>query len=485
MMKKNCNGNNYYAELRRKKYVLRKIGKKAMEHKSGKPDNRTTGKPDNRKAGQPESRQKTVGIVRGDIIVVCDVARCLSACARGVPFFSRVRTRETRWDSSRRSTRPYNPAIANLFLAFRISGFLAFWKRSVWFSGFLAFWFSGVCATIALGQNTRSFYNDPFGGEYFVEASVDKSTAYVNEQITYILSYYYTTISPALESPKYKLPDSAGFWKKKLPHPEPYWKNIRGARYRVEERKIALFPISSGTIDIKPARVDIPRASYLDETRMLTSESIELKILPLSEIGKPVGFQGVVGNYTLTARADKDTIEVGQPITLTVSIVGSGNINALPEPEIPELTAFTRYGPKMSVNTTTETDQIQGKKIYEYIFVPTSAGQWQIPSIQMSYFAPNREIYYIARAEPIDIRVIPGATTVNVEAPVPTNVQILGQDIRHIKSADANLRDQSRYLYQRFYFWALQLLPLCAIAAAILYKRCRTIKGKGAKGLEG
>ena len=362
----------------------------------------------------------------------------------------------SRFAGSRESGR--STAIDCLFPAFRLSGFLAFWLF-------------GVCATIVWGQNTRSFYNDPFGGEYFVEASVDKSTAYVNEQVTYILSYYYTTISPALESPKYKLPDFVGFRKKKLPHPEPYWKNIRGARYRVEERKIALFPISSGTINIKPARVDIPRASYLDETRMLTSESIELKILPLSEIGKPVGFQGAVGNYTLTARVDKDTVELGQPITLTVSIVGSGNINALPEPEIIELTAFTRYGPKMSANPTTETDQIQGEKLYEYVFVPTNAGQWQIPSIQMPYFDPNREIYHIARAEPIDIRVIPGATTVNVEASVLTNVQILGQDIRHIKSADANLRDQSRYLYQRSYFWALQLLPLCAIAAAILYKR--------------
>ncbi len=405
----------------------------ARRYKSRKPANRKAGKPEKleiRTTRQPEKRQKTVVIIRGNIIVACDC------------------------------TRPYNPAIAHLFLAFRLSGFLAFL-------------FSGVCATIAWGQNTRSFYNDPFGGEYFVEASVDKSTAYVNEQINYILSYYYTTISPALESPKYKLPDFVSFWKKKLPHPEPYWNNIRGARYRVEERKIALFPIYSGTINIKPARVDIPRASHLDEMRTLNSESIELKILPLPEIGKPVGFQGTVGNYTLTARVDKDTVWVGQPITLTVSIVGSGNINALPEPEIPELTAFTRYGPKMSANPTTETDQIQGENIYEYVFVPTSAGQWQIPSIQMPYFDPNREIYHIARAEPINIRVIFSATTVNVEAPVPTNVQILGQDIRHIKSADANLRDQSRYLYQRFYFWALQLLPLCAIASAILYKRWR------------
>ena len=321
-----------------------------------------------------------------------------------------------------------------------------------------------------MGQaNESSFYDDLFGGKHFIEASVNKTTAYVNEQVTYTFSYHHTVISP-FEIQK-TLPSFADFWKKELQSLEPYWKNIGNERYRVEEVKVALFPITAGKVRIEPTILDIPESE-----EKLTTEPITLTILPLPKIGKPQGFTGAVGSFNLTAHIDKpkQTIEVGQSITLTVNIRGEGNIDSLPEPEIPELVGFTKFEPRISRNFIKNTDKIRGGKIYEYVFVPTIVGQWQLSPIQLPYFEPSSKTYRIARAMPIEIHVIPSASSgKNIEPPVKRNIRVIGRDIQHIKPADVNLSDKSLYLYQRYYFWLLQLLSALAIVGALIYKKRR------------
>ena len=325
-----------------------------------------------------------------------------------------------------------------------------------------------ISALLIIGQtNTQSFYDDPFGGKHFVEANVDKQTVYVNEQVTYTFSYYHTVISP-FEIPK-TLPSFADFWKKEPLRLDPYWKNIGNKRYRVEEIKVALFPITIGSVRIEPAILEIPESE-----KKLTTKSITLNILPLPEIGRPQGFIGTVGSFNLTAHVDKQAVEVGQSITLTVKIHGEGNIDSLPKPEIPELVGFTKFEPRVSKRFTNNPDKIQGEKIYKYVFVPTNAGKWKFPPIQLPYFEPGSETYQISRAEPIEIQVIPSASSEkNIETPVQMDIRVTGRDIQHIKPADVNLSDQSLYLYQRYYFWILQLLPALAIAGAFIYKKLR------------
>jgi len=319
-----------------------------------------------------------------------------------------------------------------------------------------------------MGQaNESSFYDDPFGGKHFVEANVDKQTAFVNEQVTYTFSYYHTVISPF--EIQQTLPSFADFWKKEPIRLAPYWKNIGSERYRVEEIKVALFPIMTGNIRIEPAILDLPESE-----KKLTTKPITLNILPLPEIGRPQGFTDTVGSFNLTAHVDKQVVEAGQSITLTVKIYGEGNIDSLPKPEIPELVGFTKFEPRVSKRFTDNPDKIQGEKIYNYVFVPANTGKWKFPPIQLPYFEPGSKTYHIARTEPIEIQVIPSASSEkNIETPVQRDIRITGKDIQHIKPADVNLSDQSLYLYQRYYFWILQLLPALAIAGAFIHKKLR------------
>ncbi|MBM3242020.1 protein BatD [Candidatus Poribacteria bacterium] len=311
--------------------------------------------------------------------------------------------------------------------------------------------------------NASSLYDDPFGGKHLVEANVDKLTAYVNEQVTYTFSYYHTVISPF--EIKKTLPSFTDFGKEEPLHLSPYWKNIGSERYKVEEVKVTLFPITAGRIRIEPAILDLPESE-----KKLTTKPIILTILPLPESGKPQGFTGAVGSFDLMARIDKHKVEVGQPITLTIDIRGEGNIDSIPKLEIPELAGLTKHEPKVSKNFSENTYKIRRD---EYIFVPTIVGQWQLSPIQLPYFDPNSKTYQIARAQPIEIHVIPGTSSrKNIEPPVQRDIRG-GRDIQQNKPANVDISDQSIYLYQRYYFWFLQLLPVLAIAGALIYKKRR------------
>jgi len=157
---------------------------------------------------------------------------------------------------------------------------------------------------------------------------------------------------------------------------------------------------------------------------------------------------------------------------LTVNIRGEGNIDSLPEPDIPELPGFTKYAPKVSKRFIESTDKMQGEKIYEYVLVPETPGRPQIPTVQLPYFDPNLETYNIARSEPIEINVIPSTSSgKNISLPLQSDIKVIGTDIQYIKPANVNLCDQSLYLYQRYYFWILQLLPVLAVVGAFIYKK--------------
>ena len=55
---------------------------------------------------------------------------------------------------------------------------------------------------------------------------------------------------------------------------------------------------------------------------MVSSQPLKLTVLPLPEEGKPSGFYGLVGQYTISASATPTKVNVGDPITLTVKVGG-------------------------------------------------------------------------------------------------------------------------------------------------------------------
>ncbi len=318
--------------------------------------------------------------------------------------------------------------------------------------------------------------------DIFITTSVNKKTAYVNEQI--ILTFKFYRRIRLLSQPQYSPPDTTGFWSEDLPPQKNYSTTINGRPYTVTEIKTALFPTTSGKYTIGDAnlkcniedfsRDDSFRDSFFQnffsggKTKILKSSPIQIKALPLPERRKPENFSGTVGQYSISAGIDKNKIQVNQPITLSITISGKGNIKTIFLPEFKDIKNFKKYKTVSSLNVSKKNYTIKGSKTFTTMIVPQKAGEQIITLPVFSFFDPVEKRYKTIKVSPLKIKVLPASK--EETALIPTlsqfrdEIKILGKDIRYIKTR-INKKNQEIFLYQSplfigFHFAAFLILFL-------------------------
>jgi len=319
---------------------------------------------------------------------------------------------------------------------------------------------------------------DSGGRDIFITTSVDKTKAYVGEQIT--LSFKFYRRVTLFDQPRYEAPDLQGFWVEDLGEVPEYYETVKGLRYRVIELRSALFGTSAGTATIGPARL-----TYRKERQGFTffstggtpvtlqTEPIDVEVVPLPADGRPADFDGAVGDFDMTARLTERSVSELQPVTLELRISGTGNIRTVPEPELPELPDFKVYESSSSTETT-KSGAVGGVKRYEYVLVPQSSGAKTIPAMSLAYFDPDAGEYRTSAAGPLQLDVTPRAEgEAQPDFPVPAAVSRLGRDIRYIREPGGELVEDRPPLHGRPWFLMLQLVPVVMLVGAAAYGRRR------------
>ncbi len=330
------------------------------------------------------------------------------------------------------------------------------------------------------------------GKDLFIETSVDKKKAYVNEQITLTFKFYQGV--RLFHNPEYIPPSLTGFWAEDLPPRKQYYKVVNGRQYFVQELKTALFPTAAGKHTIGRAELkctveDLDRFFRKDPFRMfdqdlrslfrqgksqvLKSKPLQIEVLPLPEMGKPESFAGAVGNFRLKVNVDKREVEVGEPITLNMKISGAGNVKSVGKPTLPELKDFRIYDSGSSENISKENYLVQGVKTYEMVLIPKKAGKYNIPPLEFPFFDPKNKSYKTLESDPILVTALPGAQVSPTEM-AQLSKQEIGytvKDIRYIKLSASQLKNQGDHLYKNPLFLLLQLIPLLAFVIAWRYQK--------------
>jgi len=296
-------------------------------------------------------------------------------------------------------------------------------------------------------QNRSS--NDVGTNDFWVEAEVDKDTAYVNEQVTLTFRFYQG--KRLHSSPDYDPPSATGFWVEDLPPQKNYYKTIRGRNYYVIQVKTALFPTAPGVKKVGKAYLKIKEDDlfslfdrdpfgFFERKRAsrkpieLETDPIEIVVLPLPETGKPENFSGSVGDFRMTTSIDKTEVEVNQPVTVTVKVSGEGNIKTLPEPEVPEVDDFRVFSSGKSENVSKAGYVVAGWRTFELTFVPKKPGKFKLPKISSNYFDPDKERYLVLDGREFEINVT-GVSNEEIAAQnnVPRNrFDLVAKDIRYI-----------------------------------------------------
>ncbi len=326
------------------------------------------------------------------------------------------------------------------------------------------------------------------GRDVFITTSVNKSRAYVGEQVT--LSFKFYRAAELWEQPRYTAPELTGFWVVDIPDHESYYEVVDGIRYDVIEIKTGLFGTSVGTATVGPALLSyrgrtapVTFFSRGGPVRTLSTEPIEIEVVRLPSEGRPASFGGAVGDYKFDAALDSEMVDQWKPVTLTISVAGNGNVRTIPDPALPDLPEFRIYESGTSTDTSTRNGVVSGRKTYEYVLVPQTAGPKTVPSISLSFFDPRRETYRTVASPDLSLSVLPAEEgDAGPDLPARAAIARLGRDIRYIHEP-AEIRAAGPPVHRRASFLLLQLIPLACLAGAVGIRRRRD-RFAGEEGLE-
>ena len=335
---------------------------------------------------------------------------------------------------------------------------------------------SGSAAPPAAAGNVQQNNISHGGRTLFVTTTVDKKTATVGEQITLLFRFY--SRAPLLSQPNYRPPDTTGFMSEDLPPQRSYTANVEGVRYQVIELATALFPTSSGKFTIGPASLECNVQDFRDpfgdgffqnffsqgQNVTLRSDPLIITVQPVPSEGRPTSFHGDVGRFQMSATFDKKSAQVHEPITLTVTVSGEGNVKALAPPPLPDTRGFKTYETLSSLNVDKKDGRVRGSKVFTTVMKPEVSGDLVFPALSLSYYDPQAKSFKTIATKPLTVHITPADPTtapgpgVSFTASTGEGLKEMGRDIRFIKTSGA-VAPQKPPLQERGWFTFAQFVP--------------------------
>jgi len=245
-----------------------------------------------------------------------------------------------------------------------------------------------------------------------IRVEVDKSTAYVGEQVT--ANFYLYTRGQIRDIDTLNYPSLKGFWKEEIEIAQRLeFENhvMNGLVYkRALLASFALFPIKDGksTIDPYRAKCTVITADNFGFGRPYVftkaSNPVTVNVLSLPLEGQPKDFTGAVGQFKMAANVEQAAVPANQPVTLKVRVAGRGNAKLI---ELPQL----NLPPSMELYDTKKESKYfkdgQSYKEFELLLIPREPGLITIPAVGFSAFDPVTKKYYSQKSDEFKIQVTP------------------------------------------------------------------------------
>jgi len=333
----------------------------------------------------------------------------------------------------------------------------------------------------------------------FLNLQLDKKTSFVNGQVALALTLYYkdTDITdvtqPDINNKNFFVYDDGS-------RPLQQRVMIDNVIYNSVRFQKLLIPLTVGTHTIGPFSLDVTIrvsvrksrrddffgdsffgdifGSYKTKVISVKSNPVTINVKQLPAAGKPADFNGAVGNFSLAASASPTSVQVGEPVTLTVELSGKGNIDNASVNLPTNAAGFRIYEPETTRDTRVSDGELIGKRTYKIAMVPTSTSSQTIPAVKFSYFDPARKEYVSLQKGPFKLTVKPGAGTGSFKitelAPAirrSGSIRILNQDIFPIKSGKASLGFARRATQSSLFYLVLFTPAVFWAALAFVAKR--------------
>ncbi len=319
----------------------------------------------------------------------------------------------------------------------------------------------------------NSFRSAPQEIDVKLRAKISKKLAMVGEQLIYrILLYSRNRIESVNLISGQSFP---GFWQEWY----PVKKSIDGAsevidgkNYQVYEiRKAALFPSKEGELLIPSVKFELSLSdnsfSFFSTPRKITrsTNSIRISAANLSENSKNLP----VGRLNITAKADKNSIDINELLSITIEVKGFGNIKTLKIPEFKNGEAFKVFPSKITRKINYKDKGIFGNVIAEVPFSFKEPGVVIIPSLEFKYYDPVKSEIKVSKSRELSINVTGTREEYSSDMnPVSGGIAKIGSDIDFI--VKGTLKDQKRFIYRSVLFRVILFLFFIVILSFLIYE---------------
>jgi tetratricopeptide (TPR) repeat protein len=318
--------------------------------------------------------------------------------------------------------------------------------------------------------------------EVLLALSVDRRNVVVGEPVKAVLKLYQRVDIVGFEGADF--PAFDGFWSQETYAPANIQferESYNGQIYNVAVlREYALVPQHSGKIEISSAelvclinvRVSSGGPSIMDGffdeyatvRKKVKSEPVTINVKPLPS-GAPETFAGGVGVFNVEASVSRDTLAAHEAATLTIKVSGQGNISLLETPDVSFPQDIESYDPKISGSVSS--NGLSGTKIYEYPFIPRSAGTYELGPVIYSYYDVAQQKYVTIDAGSFTLSVERSADYVEGSVPISVisraDIKNKGYDINSQVYKSSGFTKKGDFFVGSGLFWFL-LIILCVLA---------------------
>ncbi|MCR5697695.1 MAG: BatD family protein [Marinilabiliaceae bacterium] len=256
--------------------------------------------------------------------------------------------------------------------------------------------------------------------------------------------------------------------------------------------KLVIIPQKSGKIQIEPTSYEFivrqrtRRGSsffdaFFDDVQLVRRSvksnalSLNVKALPAN---KPSDFSGGVGNFKFNVSVSPLEVETDNSVQVKVSVSGDGNLKLLSIPKPQFHSDFDTFDPNTSNDLKNTVQGYHGTSSAEYLIIPRREGQFEIPSMNFTYFDPQKEKYVTLTQGPFTINVAKGANSnsnsgvVSFQGGSRDKVEYIGRDLRYLHNG-TSLSKTNDFLLGSTLFVLCMLCPLTIFVVFFIVYRKR------------
>lgn len=237
----------------------------------------------------------------------------------------------------------------------------------------------------------------------FLRTVLDKPRAVVGEQVTAsVYLYAQPRVFQPLDPHEPATPD---FFQRPIAGGEGEAKQLTlgGGRWSVQLiRKVALFPLRAGDLEIGPMSVTLVgpgfRGGGIRGGLVRASRPTVVHVDEPPAAGRPPGYVlGDVGSYTLSASVEPRAVPVGGSVAVQVLLRGNGNVpTRVRMPEVQGVT-FTEAEARESIDAAAGI--VSGSRSFSYVAQIDARGTVDLGAVTLPFFDPRAGEYRTATAK--------------------------------------------------------------------------------------